>query len=96
MALQLNMITYKYSFRHPKFWLQWDGVMMANTRREEPESRESGLGYVVFSQNDCRKFTATFNCGLLGWKDVAVSGRKIAKRNESDVPVTWGPDHLVL
>jgi hypothetical protein len=96
MVLQLSIITHMNSFRYPKFWLQWNGVMMANATREEPESRESGLGYVVFAQNDCRKFKATFNCGLLGWKDVAISGRKTAGRNESDVLVTWGPDHLVL
>jgi hypothetical protein len=80
----------KNSFREPKFWLRWNGTLTPGATGRESESRESDLGYIVFSQNDCRKFKGTMNCSSLGWKDVAISGRQISGRTESDVPVDWG------
>jgi hypothetical protein len=80
----------KNSFREPKFWLRWNGILTPDAKGGGSESRESDLGYIVFAQNDCRKFKGTISCSSLGWKDVAISGRKIAGRAESDVPVAWG------
>jgi hypothetical protein len=80
----------KNSFREPKFWLRWNGILTPGATERESESGESDLGYLVFAQNDCRKFKGTISCRSLGWKDVAISGRKILGRTESDVPVDWG------
>ncbi|KAF3007901.1 hypothetical protein E8E13_011038 [Curvularia kusanoi] len=49
-----------------------------------------GLGYVVFTGNDCRKFKGTLNCKELGWKDIAFSGFKAVSRSESDRQLLWG------
>ncbi|KAI4755548.1 hypothetical protein E4T52_12362 [Aureobasidium sp. EXF-3400] len=78
----------KNSFREPKFWLRWNGVIESPAVGEE--KAESGLGYIIFPSNDCRKFKGTLNCASLEWKDVAISGHKIAPRSESDIPVAWG------
>lgn len=78
----------KNSFREPKFWLRWNGVIESLAVGEE--KAESGLGYIIFPSNDCRKFKGTLNCAALEWKDVAFSGHKIAPRSESDIPVAWG------
>lgn len=80
----------KNSFREPKFWLQWNGMLSPTSG--EPEKAELGLGYIIFPSNDCKKFKGTLNCASLEWKDVALSGHKIAPRSESDIPVAWGPD----
>ncbi|KAJ4300824.1 hypothetical protein N0V90_002912 [Kalmusia sp. IMI 367209] len=85
----------KNSFRSPKFWLQWNGTLLQNSSKSTEEASEikiSEMGYVVFSGNDCRKFKGTISCSLLGWKDVAISGRKVVARSESDRPVAWGSD----
>lgn len=79
----------KNSFREPKFWLRWNGVLESMAAAGE-EKAESGLGYIIFPSNDCRKFKGTLNCATLEWKDVAFSGHKIAPRSESDIPVAWG------
>lgn len=73
----------KNSFRTPKFWLRWSGTV------EESKVITGDLGYVVFSGNECRKFKGTISCAPLGWKDVTISGHKIATRGASDIPVTW-------
>jgi hypothetical protein len=88
----------KNSFRTPKFWFRWSGaptsIMPSSPKTSKSHGAgddvETGLGYIVFSGNDCRKFKGTINCEALGWKDVALSGHKIAPRSESDVPVVWG------
>lgn len=99
----------KNSFRSPKFWLAWNGVVDAKARenvpppsptasrklsnafssRPRPPSNQEGLGYVVFTTNDCRKFKGTINCKELGWKDVSLTGFKSVGRSESDKPVVW-------
>jgi hypothetical protein len=84
----------KNSFRSPKFWLQWNGVLLPTSTRSS-EKPEAGLGYVVFTGNDCRKFKGTLNCASLAWKDVSFSGHRVATRSESDVPVFWGVDRVV-
>ncbi|KAF2623861.1 hypothetical protein BU25DRAFT_169355 [Macroventuria anomochaeta] len=53
------------------------------------QSQAEGLGYVVFTGNDCRKFKGTLNCKELGWKDIAFSGFKSVSRSESDRQVVW-------
>ncbi|KAF2451774.1 hypothetical protein P171DRAFT_426233 [Karstenula rhodostoma CBS 690.94] len=78
----------KNSFRQPKFWIRWNGVT------EGSEVVTSDMGYVVFSGTDCRKFKGTITCGPLGWKDVAISGRKISGRGFSDVPISWNGQTL--
>jgi hypothetical protein len=84
----------KNSFREPKFWLRWNGVLESPAVGEE--KAESGLGYIIFPSNDCRKFKGTLNCASLEWKDVAFSGHKLASRSESDIPVSWGPDEVPM
>lgn len=84
----------KNSFREPKFWLRWNGKL--ESPAVEEEKAESGLGYIIFPSNDCRKFKGTLNCASLEWKDVAFSGHKIAPRSESDVPVAWGLDQVPM
>ncbi|TLS31226.1 hypothetical protein PpBr36_02788 [Pyricularia pennisetigena] len=97
----------KNSFRSPKFWLAWNGVVDSKARENAPPlspvvSRKSsnafsfkssayqhGLGYVVFTTNDCRRFKGTLSCRELGWKDVSLNGFKSTGRSESDRPVTW-------
>lgn len=82
----------KNSFRSPKFWFRWSGVPVLE---DKAATVESGLGYVVFSGNECRKFKGTISCELLGWRDVALAGYKIASRSDSDVPVTWEETILI-
>lgn len=84
----------KNSFREPKFWLRWNGKL--ESPAVEEEKAESGLGYIIFPSNDCRKFKGTLNCASLEWKDVAFSGHKIAPRSESDIPVAWGADEVPM
>jgi hypothetical protein len=91
----------KNSFRSPKFWFKWSGAPISRTlttpsspkasrKAKENADVQTGLGYIVFSGNDCRKFKGTINCEAFGWKDVAITGHKIAGRSESDIPVAWG------
>ncbi|KAI4803447.1 hypothetical protein E4T44_11194 [Aureobasidium sp. EXF-8845] len=84
----------KNSFREPKFWLRWNGVLESPAVGEE--KAESGLGYIIFPSNDCRKFKGTLNCASLEWKDVAFSGHKLAPRSESDIPVSWGLEEVPM
>ena len=83
----------KNSFREPKFWLRWNGVLESMAGSDE--KAELGLGYIIFPSNDCRKFKGTLNCASLEWKDVAFSGHKIAPRSESDIPVAWPSTHRI-
>jgi hypothetical protein len=94
----------KNSFRSPKFWLRWSGTLTAkppsspklSRKASEDDDVETGLGYIVFAGNDCRKFKGTLNCEAYGWKDVAITGHKIAARSESDVPVVWGRGRIAM
>ncbi|KAF1911256.1 hypothetical protein BDU57DRAFT_524711 [Ampelomyces quisqualis] len=97
---QLRFETFKKnSFRSPKFWFRWSGSPMVDTTPSSPKTGKlagstvdiaSGLGYIVFAGNDCQKFKGTINCVQFGWRDVALTGHKIAARSELDVPVAWG------
>tara|TARA_R110002003_G_scaffold180_5_gene14371 strand:- start:4547 stop:5197 length:651 start_codon:yes stop_codon:yes gene_type:complete len=88
----------KNSFRSPKFWLRWSGVPARSkaSKSLSEEQYETGLGYIVFAGNDCRKFKATINCSSLNWKDAPVTGHKIAGRSESDISVTWGKGEVEM
>jgi hypothetical protein len=96
----------KNSFRSPKFWFKWSGAPVcksstptspkAGKKSKENAEVQTGLGYIVFSGNDCRKFKGTINCETFGWKDVAITGHKIAARSESDVPVAWGQAGMAM
>lgn len=75
----------KNSFRNPKFFLQWQGeVTLAPGQVKWERSR----GYVVFSGNDCKDFEGTLSCRTIGWKDVAVKGRKITSKARAP-PFGW-------
>jgi hypothetical protein len=89
----------KNSFRNPKFWVQWSGMLETRASSKplstpdassDGTATDTGLGYVVFSNNECRKFKGTLNCSALKWKDVAISGWKEVGRGERDVEVSWG------
>jgi hypothetical protein len=94
----------KNSFRSPKFWFRWSGTPTSqrpsspklSRKASESDDAETGLGYIVFVGNDCRKFKGTLNCEALSWKDVAITGHKIAARSESDVPVAWGRGRVAM
>ncbi|KAH7174726.1 uncharacterized protein B0J16DRAFT_349080 [Fusarium flagelliforme] len=73
----------KNTFRQPKFWLSWKGEVLVapqHSVRADTESAtaeiQSGMGYLVFSGNRYEKFNGTISCDSLGWKDIAISGRK--------------------
>ncbi|CAG7562430.1 unnamed protein product [Fusarium equiseti] len=73
----------KNTFRQPKFWLSWKGEVLAapqHSVRADTESAtdeiQSGMGYLVFSGNRYEKFNGAITCDSLGWKDIAISGRK--------------------
>jgi hypothetical protein len=81
----------KNSFRSPKFWFQWNGVPLVDglNPHEGANTIENGLGYIVFNNNNCRKFEGTINCKSLEWEDVSITGCKIRSRPESDTIVNW-------
>ncbi|ORY66177.1 uncharacterized protein BCR38DRAFT_429496 [Pseudomassariella vexata] len=84
----------KNSFRAPKFWIQWRGkVKRPGSPIEETNGNliDTGMGYIVFSGNNCRKFKGTISCEALGWKDTSITGWKTVSRSERDKPVTWVP-----
>ena len=68
---QLRFETFeKNSFRSPKFWFRWSGSPTVDKVPASPKAGkassniveiESGLGYIVFAGNDCRKFKGTIN-----------------------------------
>ncbi|KAF2023312.1 hypothetical protein EK21DRAFT_81225 [Setomelanomma holmii] len=88
----------KNSFRSPKFWFRWNGVPAQSKSGKSggDEEYETGLGYIVFAGNDCRKFKATISCSSLSWKDAPITGHKISGRSESDIPVTWGKGKMEM
>lgn len=66
----------KNSFRQPKFWLWWKGkVHRSDLGTSIDPEEESGMGYVVFSGNSCRKLEGTLSCASLQWENVAFSGQ---------------------
>lgn len=84
----------KNSFRQPKFWLYWRGRIQASSAVVGlddsllPET-QSGMGYLVFTGNQCRDFKGTISSDHLGWQDVAIKGWKRTGASERDIPVPW-------
>ncbi|KAF5667049.1 catalase [Fusarium heterosporum] len=73
----------KNTFRQPKFWFSWTGVILCSPdtsadadSRSAKEDLQSGMGYLVFSGSKYAKFQGTISCDVLGWKDVTIEGRK--------------------
>ncbi|KAK1948695.1 catalase [Colletotrichum sublineola] len=84
----------KNSFRSPKFWFQWKGLVMTSSATADglaPKTQraDSGRGYIVFSGNDCRSFKGTITCDILRWKDVSLSGWKQVSMSERDIHFSW-------
>lgn len=75
----------KNSFRSPKFWLQWQGDTV---KSDDEKVRERNVGYIVFSGGDCKSFQGTLSSRSLGWKDAAISGRKVTSKARPP-PVKW-------
>ncbi|KAF2173193.1 hypothetical protein M409DRAFT_49673 [Zasmidium cellare ATCC 36951] len=74
----------KNSFRPPKFWLRWRGVVS----KEVDELRGTSVkkivevngGYLVYGGNECASFQGTISCEALGWRNVKVMGKKVLSR----------------
>ncbi|KAF2852843.1 hypothetical protein T440DRAFT_497354 [Plenodomus tracheiphilus IPT5] len=84
----------KNSFRSPKFWFQWSSTLDTNDSNVSMQAKvvQTGLGYIVFTGNNCNKFKGSINCNSLGWKDVSIIGHKVAARSATDIPVIWLED----
>ncbi|KAJ4424162.1 hypothetical protein N0V82_001210 [Gnomoniopsis sp. IMI 355080] len=84
----------KNSFRQPKFWFRWQGVIseeaLAGLEDLELKGGEvHGSGYVVFSGNDCRRFQGTMTSEQLGWNNVKMTGWKAKPQPERDFEIQW-------
>lgn len=78
----------KNSFRQPKFWFRWQGVVVHGGGHEET-TRAHGSGYVVFSSNDCKRFQGTMTSEDLGWNNVKMNGFKTKPQPERDFEFRW-------
>lgn len=74
----------KNSFRQPKFWFRWQGVI-----DDEETTQVHGSGYVVFSGNDCKRFQGTMTSEQLGWNNVKMNGWKTRPQPERDFEIRW-------
>lgn len=77
----------------PSPTLHRTGSSFPPPKKPTPSTRHvaaEGLGYVVFTGSDCRKFKGTLSCKELGWKDVGFAGFKSVSRSESDRQLLWG------
>ena len=85
----------KNSFRAPKFWMAWQGqrYMLTETSTSLGQ-RASGMGYVVFSGNNCRKLSATISCEEAGWENVTIKGWKEVHRSARDTVVMWADESI--
>lgn len=86
----------KNSFRQPKFWFRWQGVVsdeaLAAAEVDDAElarGRVHGSGYVVFSGNDCRRFQGTMTSEQLQWNNVKMTGWKAKPQPERDFEIQW-------
>lgn len=78
----------KNSFRSPKFWIRWQGELLnpaSFPSSNGDDAIEMNSGYIVFSGNDCRKFSGTLSSKKLGWDNAAFNGWKIKSMTERDV-----------
>lgn len=84
----------KNSFRQPKFWFRWQGVISeeALAGLEDLElkgGKAQGSGYIVFSGNDCRRFQGTMTSEQLGWNNIKMTGWKAKPQPERDFEIQW-------
>lgn len=88
----------KNSFRQPKFWFRWQGVLSDDAVADLEDELEAGQGggnkvhgsgYVVFSGNDCRRFQGTMTSARLGWNNVKMTGWKAKPQPERDFEIQW-------
>lgn len=87
----------KNSFRQPKFWFRWQGVISEDARAsledlELKAGKAHGSGYVVFSGNDCRRFQGTMTSEQLGWNNVKMTGWKAKPQPERDFEIQWSSE----
>ncbi|TKA22058.1 hypothetical protein B0A50_08437 [Salinomyces thailandicus] len=67
----------KSAFGNPKFFLAWQGeVTLAPNQIQWEKNR----GYLVFANNACKDLEGTLSCAAVGWKDVAIKGRKTTSK----------------
>lgn len=83
----------KNSFRHPKFWFRWQGQLSdeasAAAELGDHGCDVHGSGYIVFSGNDCKRFSGTMTSEQLAWNNVKMSGFKAKPQPERDFEVKW-------
>lgn len=79
----------KNSFRNPKFWMRWKGLVTPGDGDAAREKQSvSDMGYVVFANNACDKFEGTITCPSLGWKHLKMKGRKTTSK-ATPCPIVW-------
>lgn len=83
----------KNSFRHPKFWFRWQGQLSDEASAAADLGDNGcdvhGSGYIVFSGNDCKRFSGTITSEQLAWNNVKMSGFKTKPQPERDFEVEW-------
>ncbi|KAH8780885.1 hypothetical protein F5883DRAFT_538981 [Diaporthe sp. PMI_573] len=83
----------KNSFRHPKFWFRWQGQLSDDASAAADMGGHGcsihGSGYIVFSGNDCKRFSGTITSEQLAWNNVKMSGFKAKPQPERDFEVDW-------
>ncbi|KAF3765209.1 hypothetical protein M406DRAFT_90750 [Cryphonectria parasitica EP155] len=90
----------KNSFRQPKFWFRWQGVIATDgvpldtidgDDDETSDNRASvhGSGYLVFSSNDCKRFQGTMTSEQMEWNNVKMTGWKTKPQPERDFEIEW-------
>ncbi|PSR77834.1 hypothetical protein BD289DRAFT_377393 [Coniella lustricola] len=93
----------KNSFRQPKFWFRWQGGFEEDTTSHADddaldgpaprESRVHGSGYLVFANNDCRRFQGTLTSEQFGWNNVKMNGWRTRPQPERDFEICWTGEH---
>lgn len=84
----------KNSFRQPKFWFRWQGLVSDDVLADLEDldldgSKVHGSGYMVFSGNDCRRFQGTMTSEKMGWNNVKMTGWKAKPQPERDFEIQW-------
>jgi hypothetical protein len=57
------------------------------------ETRVHGSGYLVFANNDCRRFQGTLTSEQLGWNNVKMNGWRTRPQPERDFEICWSGEH---
>lgn len=56
-------------------------------------TRVHGSGYLVFANNDCRRFQGTLTSEQLGWNNVKMNGWRTRPQPERDFEICWSGEH---